>query len=297
MQLNDYMKKVIKIFIFAFLCTEMQTTFTHQSCGQIADTVRSVAKVEQITSRLATSAPYQASIRLLAQERQHFGKGHICSGALVAPSVVLTVAHCLYDETRHKAYHPAELRVVLGNMKRFAPTGGTLTFGVTHIYQAPDFNAITLANNIAILMLDQDVPFDQTSIKPITLSEVEVKPSISKRYQMTSWGLDSSGRELHELNALWAQTNPCSSHHICVSYELEYSDRVPNDPGAPLISTDGLVGLQSGKNKFVNVARHVRWIHHQVGDGTNRNSSIWGIMGFVFFTAYVVKCSYKTRIF
>jgi len=41
-------------------------------------------------------APHQASIRLLAQERDYFGKGHICSGALVAPSVVLTVGSCIF---------------------------------------------------------------------------------------------------------------------------------------------------------------------------------------------------------
>lgn len=55
-----------------------------------------VAKKRRIGSSVP-AAPYQASIRLLDQELDYFGKGHICSGALVAPSVVLTVAQCVYE--------------------------------------------------------------------------------------------------------------------------------------------------------------------------------------------------------
>ncbi|EDW29703.1 GL14900 [Drosophila persimilis] len=158
MQLNDHYRKIMKILIFAFLCTEMQTTFTHRDLakkrsigmaptGGALTEGRSVAAWSQVAS-------YQASIRLLAHERDYFGKGHICSGALVAPSVVLTVSSCVYSHARRKHYHPAELRVILGNSQRFAPNDQGLTMGVTHVHQPPK----DLAQ--AIIRLERDIPVD-----------------------------------------------------------------------------------------------------------------------------------------
>ncbi|EDW62988.1 serine protease 28 [Drosophila virilis] len=288
MQLNEHLRRIIKILIFAFLCTEMQTTFTH----------RELAKQRGIgTSNAAGGrrrAPYQASIRLLDQELDYFGKGHICSGALVGPSVVLTVAHCLYKNDNKSFYHPAELRVVLGSTQRFAPTAHAQVYGVTHVYQPPK------QLSLAILMLDQDVPAQQTRIQPISLPvDTQHLESDPAPWHISSWGLaGDDGHELHEMLRLRVQPSPCQElQQLCVQYENQAENAAYElDAGAPLTKSNQLLGLRSKSSAFVDVASHVDWILAQTGNGTNQNSSIWGILGLLVFTIYVVKCSRKSFI-
>ncbi|XP_017872208.1 PREDICTED: trypsin-4 [Drosophila arizonae] len=274
MQLNDQIKRILKIMIFAFLCAEMQTTYTHSE----------VAKKRRIGSS-ASAAPYQASIRLLDQELDYFGKGHICSGALVAPSVVLTVAQCVYDQDNMRFYHPAELRVVLGSTQRFSPTAHGQVLGVTHVHKPPK------QLSLAILMLEQDVSAHLTRIQPIALSvDTAQLETTSEPWHISSWGLaGEDGHEVHELLRLCVKRSPCGQQ-LCVKYDEQAYEL---DAGAPLTTANQLLGLRSQSSVFVDVASHVDWIRSQIGDGSNQNSSIWGILGLLAFTLYVIKCSCK----
>lgn len=260
--------------IFAFLCAEMQTTFTHSE----------LAKKRSIGSS-ASAAPYQASIRLLDQELDYFGKGHICSGALVAPSVVLTVAQCVYDQDNMRFYHPAELRVVLGSTQRFSPTAHGQVLGVTHVYKPPK------QLSLAILMLEQDIGAHLTRIRPIALPvDAEHLERTSEPWHISSWGLaGEDGRELHELLRLRVTRSPCGQQ-LCVKYDEQTYEL---DAGAPLTTSNQLLGLRSQSSVFVDVASHLDWIRAQIGDGSNHNSSVWGILGLLAFTIYVIKCSCK----
>ncbi|KAL7743673.1 hypothetical protein ACLKA6_019282 [Drosophila palustris] len=294
MQPNEQLKKVMKILIFAFLCTEMRTSYTHRELTKQHGIGSSSSSAEQ---RRHSQAPYQASIRLIDKELDYFGKGHICSGALVGPSVVLTVGQCLFNNASQSFYHPAELRVLLGSTQRFAPTAHSQIYGVTHVYQPPK------DLSLAILMLDQDVPEDQPYIQPISLPVEQAKEQVaeSASCQVSSWALaGDEGQELHEMVTLRVDclksTQLCEvpdKHYKYSSYEL--------DAGAPLTKSNQLIALRSESSKFpesrfVDVASHVDWIHAQIGDGTTQNSSIWGILGLLVFTAYVIKCSRKSLL-
>ncbi|XP_030381013.1 hyaluronan-binding protein 2 [Scaptodrosophila lebanonensis] len=291
MQPNEHLRKLIKIFIFAFLCTEMQTTFT----GREQTQQRSIGGYFKKTTRaneLASTAPYQASIRLIEAERDYFGKGHICSGALVAPSVVLTVGRCVYNYENRKAYHPAELRVMLGSTLRFAPTVHTSLFGVTHIYRTSD---------IAVLMLERDVTIVKGIVQPLQLPEASMpEPWHSYTYNISTWGVNSEGNELHELVTYTAKTINCDDKQadqvtICL---VKNSDMIRSqDVGAPLLKENCLLGLRREEDSFVDVALYVDWIEEQIGDGSNQNSAIWGILGFLAFTAHVLNCSCKNRLY
>ncbi|XP_068157807.1 uncharacterized protein [Drosophila tropicalis] len=276
MQPNEHIRKIVKILIFAFLCTEMQTTFTQ----------RGVAQKRGIGSDSAVS--YQASIRLLADEKDYYGKGHICSGALVAPAVVISTSECVYNSNTKAYYHPSELRVIMGSSQRFAPSIDGIISGVTHIYEPPKDMAI------AILMLDRDIPADHPQIKPISLVEAWSQPTNFGEVLVSTWGSDAKNRAVHELITLKSETHLdiCRKIGICVylnpSVQLEI--------GAPMLESNGkLAGLKSSeqKNMFINVASHVDWIQNMIGDGTNQNSSIWGIMGLIVFTGYVLVVSHK----
>lgn len=159
-------------------------------------------------------------------------------------------------------------------------------------------------------MLDQDVPADHKQIQPIALpvaSEAvkeEPQPEGEEQHstwQLSSWGLGADeGHELHEMLTL--RVNCPESPQFCAlhedhsafaSYEL--------DAGAPLTKSNQLYALRSQSSTlphstFVDVASHVDWIHSQTGDGSNQNSSIWGILGLIVFTAYVIKCSRKSLL-
>ncbi|XP_017064160.1 uncharacterized protein LOC108103259 [Drosophila eugracilis] len=305
MQLNDHWRKIVKTLIFAFLCTEMQTTYTHRDLA--AKRGISLAEMDAIAAttgedrlRQKMMAPHQASIRLLAQERDYFGKGHICSGALVAPSVVLTVSSCIYSQVKKNYYHPSEIRVMLGSPQRFAPHEQGLVFGVTHIHHPPKDLAL------AILMLEQDVPTDHPNIQAISLPSPGATSVLdsesSNRLQISTWGYDGDIRELHDLVTLNATHTSChqqqqsKSSRICVQPEAMGSIRgqLYMDAGATLTERDRLLGLRSIDGGFEDVASHVEWIMAKIGDGGNQNSSIWGIMGFLVFTGYVITISRKS---
>ncbi|KAH8368026.1 hypothetical protein KR084_005747 [Drosophila pseudotakahashii] len=304
MQLNDHWRKIVKTLIFAFLCTEMQTTYTHRDLAAkrgigLAEMDAIAAATGEDRFREKSRAPHQASIRLLAQERDYFGKGHICSGALVAPSVVLTVSSCIFSQVKKTYYHPSELRVMLGNPQRFAPHEQGLFFGVTHIHQPPKDLAL------AILMLEKDVPLDHPLIQPIGLPSPGATSVLdsesSSLLQISTWGYDRDIRELHDLVTLNATHISChqqqsKSPRICVQPEAGNSTpgQLYMDAGATLTERDRLLGLRSIDGGFEDVASHVEWILAKIGDGGNQNSSIWGILGFLVFTGYVITISRKS---
>ncbi|XP_034656357.1 uncharacterized protein LOC117893736 [Drosophila subobscura] len=307
MQLNEHYRRIIKILIFAFLCTEMQTTFTHRDLAKkrsigMAPTAGALTEGRSAAA-WSPMASYQASIRLLDQERDYFGKGHICSGALVAPSVVLTVSSCLYSHARRSYYHPAELRVMLGNPKRFAPNDLGLILGVTHVHKPPKELAL------AILMLERDVPLDHPQIQPVLLPHPELPTSSLSEtaLQISTWGYDGHSRELHDLLTLnatqmscqQAQPQPQPQQRICV--QAEALGQLYMDAGATLTERNQLLGLRSADADadadgagFVDVASHVEWILTQIGDGSNQNSSFWGVLLVLAFTVYVLTVSRKS---
>ncbi|XP_022227410.1 uncharacterized protein LOC111077442 [Drosophila obscura] len=311
MQLNEHYRKIMKILIFAFLCTEMQTTFTHRDLAAKQRSIGLAPTGGDLTAlgrsagaACSTVASYQASIRLLAHERDYFGKGHICSGALVAPSVVLTVSSCLYSHSRRSHYHPSELRVMLGNPQRFAPNELGLILGVTHVHQPPKELAL------AILMLERDVPVDHPQIQPLLLPNPD-RPSSSLRdqtLQISTWGYDGHSRELHDLLTLNATKTFCQTSQpppqsqpqiICVEAEglSSTGGKLFMDAGATLTERNQLLGLRSADGGgFVEVASHVEWILTQIGDGTNQNSSFWGVLLFLSFTGYVLTVSRKSLL-
>ncbi|XP_004524886.1 chymotrypsin-2 [Ceratitis capitata] len=311
-------KKLVKIFILAFLCNEMHSGFTQSNAAEHH-------YPSSINGSEATweHARYQASIRL-ALEDYVFGEGHICGGAVIAPSVVLTVAQCVHNYQTQTSRHPAELKVVMGTLNRYQRNEHTLVFGVTHVHRPKTFNAHTLRDNIAIIMLERDIPPTHPTVKPINLSisayygakveeEAPLEDALRRNtYVVTSWFVTEEHvpyTQLMSLNATELSDQHCAQKYgalygpdmLCIAFAATQDKETAcqQSAGAALVQNNLLLGLSlaeslDGKDTtqsaaFVDVSRHAHWILEQIGDGTNCNSSLWATLFVLLFTVWTAK--------
>ncbi|MEJ2682096.1 MAG: serine protease [Gammaproteobacteria bacterium] len=107
-------------------------------------------------STVATEYPWMASL----QRRKDEGYGHICGAVLVGPRAVVTAAHCVDD------VGASDLRLVIG-VRDWTSSNPENRYQVINRVVHPEFNAVTLVNDVAVLMTDRVV----TGLTPIVLPE------------------------------------------------------------------------------------------------------------------------------
>jgi trypsin len=93
-------------------------------------------------------------------------KGADCAGTLIAPSVVLTAAHCVAA----RAAEPQKLRVLVGTQRVVAQPsapGSAQTLLVTAVYVHPLFRAETMHYDAALLFLEHPV----TGLRTIAMAD------------------------------------------------------------------------------------------------------------------------------
>lgn len=103
--------------------------------------------------------------------RINFGSSGFCTGALIAPDVVLTAAHCLFDPDSHNRVRIEEIEFLAGWRNGRATAYRAVRGALIHPdyeYQGPQGSDF-VAEDVALLKLDR--PIRKSSVTPFETTE------------------------------------------------------------------------------------------------------------------------------
>uniref|UniRef100_A0A8C3X651 Serine protease 55 n=1 Tax=Catagonus wagneri TaxID=51154 RepID=A0A8C3X651_9CETA len=170
------------------------------------------------------------------------GNEHFCGGTIISEWWIVSAAHCFMSEE----IAPKELRVVLGTNSLISPSLDIK--GVTQIILHKDFQKSYMDNDIALLLLDTPITFDNLK-KPICLPK-QPGPSTWHQCWVAGWGQIKTGikqpmeTELMKVPMTVMDWGEClkefpklTTNMLCAGYENESYDACQGDSGGPLVCT------------------------------------------------------------
>ena len=94
---------------------------------------------------------------------------NMCTGSLIAPNLVLTAAHCLYDPASGRAIDPTTIKFEAGLMGRRAKAARNIAKAVVHPgYRHSKRGDSLMGSDIAVLRLSR--PISSNEIQPLRMS-------------------------------------------------------------------------------------------------------------------------------
>jgi trypsin len=172
-----------------------------------------------------------------------------CTGAVIAPRIVLTAAHCLDGVT-----NPSTIQVRLNDTNQ--------TLRVTRDYKAPGFNPTTHVNDAAVLIL-------KSAAKVTPLAVMSAEPAAGTAARITGYGQHTYTSAVARV--AYSADTTVQSFASCQTSWAEYGGAVPSsdicagdapyntatltrgDSGGPLLVSSGGHWRIAGINDLVEI--------------------------------------------
>ncbi|XP_015520032.2 trypsin-1 [Neodiprion lecontei] len=258
---------MIKIVVLVALVAVASVNASFQT-GNVSPTGRIVggedAAIEEV--------PYQVSLQV-------FGS-HICGGAIISDTWILTAAHCMVYPRRWFTVRAGSTVSSIGG------TRTSLSSVVSHASYSSNRWGIPI-NDIALLQLASALTLDSTR-QPISLYAVDEEATVGSIAVITGWGTltegGSASRTLQTVSVPIISKADCNSAYsvwgglpdgqICAAYPEGGKDACQGDSGGPLAISGRLAGVVSWGNGcaragwpgvYTEVASYRSWISTNSG--------------------------------
>jgi secreted trypsin-like serine protease len=169
----------------------------------------------------------------------------LCGGSLIAPSFVLTAAHCVEDDNG-RLFASGQYQLIIGLADLTGNIPAANVRGVSAIFQHPDWDPVTTDNDVAVLKLDQPVP--AKIARPLRLTEDRQFDDAGEAVTVAGWGATSEGGNislrLRAADVKVTSDAACASaygHHFDPAVEIcaasRGKDSCSGDSGGPLFAS------------------------------------------------------------
>ncbi|MFE7129839.1 S1 family peptidase [Streptomyces sp. NPDC057638] len=192
-----------------------------------------------------TDHPY--AMRIVAQDG-----GHVCGGTLVAPTKVLTAAHCVEGPA-------ARDFKVIGGRTAIKSTQGTVR-GVSSVKLHAKYDRATFAYDAAVITLSGRMPY---ATLPVAGPKESAPYALGKTAKTVGWGMTARDTNATRLKsavltvgslakcAPFAEPGDSRTLKVCGLPGAGTQDSVcRGDSGGPLIAGGRVIGVVSTGNKY-----------------------------------------------
>ena len=192
---------------------------------------------------------------------------HFCGGTLVSPTIVISAAHCFYDN-RDGSFYPADEHLVLAGRSFLNGTGGQeipfkrYFYFVSGPWEEPMYDPVT--NDYDVVVIELESPVSGAQPIKIAGSGEEALWAAGRAAKASGWGLTSQDllagpNQLHAVNMNILPDAACyvypeygtGENQLCAGQITGGKDTCQGDSGGPLV-----VGTSSGAYRLVGVTSY-----------------------------------------